>query len=193
MQGVWLLEYLRKGSSLLNNAYEERDLEFWIFKVRVEGGLPGEPQIPDLSPCLCLCLCHCGLVQIRGLPNTEPLSPTVIEPLGKWVVNSHPSQRRVMAIALFILHLIVLISVRTGLENINGSALQQNGCWWFKSKIQNHFSAYNEHCNAEWAAAESPNERQRGSASLLLRWFMETFGLRYILFPILLVIHVFKV
>lgn len=28
MQGVWLLEYLRKGGSLLNNAYEERDLEF---------------------------------------------------------------------------------------------------------------------------------------------------------------------
>lgn len=38
----------------------------------------------------------------------------------------------------------------------------------FKSKIQNDFSAYNEHCNAEWAEAESPNERQEGSASLLL-------------------------
>lgn len=98
-----------------------------------------------------------------------------------------------MAIALFILHSTVLISERTDLENINGSALQQKGCWWFNSKIQNHFSAYNEHCNAERAAAESPNERQGGSASLLLQWFMETFGLRYILFPILLVIHVFKV
>lgn len=49
-----------------------------------------------------------------------------------------------------------------------------------------------KHCNAEWAAAESPYGRRGGSASLLLQWFMETFGLRYILLPILLVIHLFK-
>lgn len=114
-----------------------------------------------------------------------------MSPWGKWVVNTHPSQRRVMAIDLFILNSIVLIAMRIGLKNINGSASKQNGCWCFKT--QNHFSAYNEHCNAERAVAKSPNERQGGSASLLLLWFMETFGLRYILFPILLVIRVFKV
>lgn len=74
MRGVWLFEYLRKGSSLLNNAYEERDLEFCIFKVRVEGGLSREPQIPDLSPCLCLCLCHMALCRSEDYPTTEPLS-----------------------------------------------------------------------------------------------------------------------
>lgn len=71
MQGVWLFEYLRKGSSLLNNAYEERDLEFSIFKVVVEGGLSGEPQIPDLSPCH---LCHMALSRSEDYPTTEPFS-----------------------------------------------------------------------------------------------------------------------
>lgn len=83
MQGVWLFEYLRKASPLLNNAYEERDLEFWIFKVRVEGGLSGEPQIPDLSACLCLCLCHTALCRSEDTQPLRPLAPIAIEPLGQ--------------------------------------------------------------------------------------------------------------
>lgn len=65
-----------------------------------------------------------------------------------------------MSIALFILY-IILISVRKGLENTNISALYQKGCRWFKSRIQGHFSAYNEHCSAGWATAETPNGRER--------------------------------
>lgn len=134
-----------------------------------------------------------GLVQIRGLPNWAPHFQLGLSPSGKWAVVAHPPQRRVMTIALFILHSTVLISMWKGLENINGLTLWQNGRWWFKSKIQGRSSAYNEHCNAEWAAAESPTGRQGGSVSLLLRWFMETFGLRYILLPTLPVIHLFEV
>lgn len=44
-----------------------------------------------------------------------------------------------MATAVLLLHSIVLVSVRNDFDNINGSALQQNGCWCFKSEVQGCF------------------------------------------------------
>lgn len=79
MQGVWLLEYLRKGVSILTNAHKEG---LGILGFQGRNGTGSAWRIADLRPCLCPCCMALG----KSQQLRQPLSPSVpagIQPLGQ--------------------------------------------------------------------------------------------------------------
>lgn len=79
MQGVWLLEYLRKGVSILTNAHKEG---LGILGFQGRNGTGSAWRIADLRPCLCPCCMALGKSQqLRQLLN--PSVPAGIQPLGQ--------------------------------------------------------------------------------------------------------------